>query len=169
MHSGCTAPYPDMTRLSELLRARGLRPDGIMAIRNSLHPDDVSADFRSIDDVISANALPMYDRMQDGPCIDHAASVLSFVALPLGQARLTGFRKFMLRRQGNVPGDIVYDYGAAHLLHSFIARAAVPCFYDTTEETGLDDLIGHLVLLWPQPLTRNILQATDAELTIVAS
>jgi hypothetical protein len=154
--------------LSELLAARGLPPAGMIAIRNSLHPDDVSADFRDIDDVIHANALPMYDRMQDGPRIGHATLVLSFMALPDGQAKLTGFRKFMLRRQGNVPGDIVYDYDAAHLLHSFIARAAVPCFYDAVEEDGLEDLIGQLVLQWPEPLARNILDASDAGLMVVA-
>jgi hypothetical protein len=156
-----------VTRLSELLAARGLHPARIVAIRNSLHPDDVSADFRNIDDVIHADALPMYDRMQDGPRIDHATLVLSFMALPDGQARLTGFRKFMLRRQGNVPGDIVYHYDAAHLLHSFIARAAVPCFYDAVEEDGLEDLIGQLVLQWPEPLARNILDAGDAGLVVV--
>ena len=111
----------------------------------------------------------MYDRMQDGPRIDHAASVLSFVALPDGQARLTGFRKFMLRRQGNVPGDIVYDYGAAHLLHSVHRPRSGALLLRYDRGNGLDDLIGHLVLQWPQPLTRKILQATDAELTIVAS
>ena len=156
-----------MTSLGALLRRRGLLPDDLIAIGNSLHPEDMSADFRDIDDVIGANALPMYDRMQDGPRLGHAASVLSFAALPFGQARLTGFRKFMLRRQGNEPGDIVYDYDAAHLLHSFIARAAAPCFYDATDQSGLDDLIGDLVLQWPQPLTRNILRATDAGLRVV--
>jgi hypothetical protein len=35
----------------------------MIAIRNGLHPDDVSADFRSIDGVIGANALPMHDRI----------------------------------------------------------------------------------------------------------
>ena len=63
-----------MKSLSQLLAARGLQPAGMVAIRNCLHPDDSCADFRSIDDVISANALPMYDRMQDGPHIDHNAS-----------------------------------------------------------------------------------------------
>src|SRR3954447_15449671 len=156
-----------MTSLGDLLRRRGLPVDDLIAIRNSLHPEDVSADFRDIDDVIGANALSMYDRMQDGPRIGHAASVLSFAAMPDGRARLTGFRKFMLRRQGNVPGDIVYDYDAAHLLHSFIARAEAPCFYDAIDESGLDDLIGHLVLQWPQPLARNILQAGDPGLRVI--
>jgi hypothetical protein len=156
-----------MMLLGELLAARGLQPEGIVAIRNTLHPEDISADFQDIEDVIRANALPMYDRMQDGPRIPHDSLVLSFAALPHGRARLTGFRRFTLRRQGNVPGDIVYDYDAAHLLHSFIARAAEPCFYDTVDESGLEDLIGQLVLQWPEPLARNILQAGDAGLMVV--
>src|SRR3954453_3280263 len=146
-----------MRLLSELLAARGLQPAGIVAIRNELHPEDVCADFQNIDDVIGAGALPMYDRMQDGPRIEHDRLVLSFAALAGGRARLTGFRRFMLRRQGNVPGDIVYDYDAAHLLHSFIARAEAPCFYDAVDESGVEDLIGRLVLQWPGPLARNIL------------
>jgi hypothetical protein len=154
--------------LSELLSARSYDPAGMIAIRNTLHPDDVSVDFRSIADVISANALPMYDRMQDGPQIAHQALVLSFAAMDDGQARLTSLRTFLLRRQGNVPGDIVYDYDAAHLLHSFIARAAAPCFYDAIEQAGLDDLFGRLVVQWPEPLARNILAANDEALVIVA-
>jgi hypothetical protein len=156
-----------MTRLSDLLAARGLSPAGIVAIRNTLHPEDVSADFKDIDDVIRAGALPMYDRMQDGPRIPHDALVLSLAALPEGQARLTGFRRFKLRRQGNVPGDIVYDYDAAHLLHSFIARAAMPCFYDAVDESGVEDLTGRLVLQWPASLARDILQASDAALVVI--
>jgi hypothetical protein len=150
-----------MTLLSELLVARGLQPVGIVVIRNTLHPEDISADFGSIEDVIAANALPMYDRMQDGPRIAHGALVMSFAALPEGRARLTGFRRFKLRRQGNVPGDIVYDYDAAHLLHSFIARAEAPCFYDAVDEEGVEDLIGRLVVQWPEAGC-DILQADSA-------
>lgn len=156
-----------MPALAELLRARGLVADRIMAIRNTLHPDDVCADFRDMDDVRRANALPMFDRMQDGPRIDDGARVLSFVALDDGRARLTGFRKFMLRHRGNVPGDIVYDYEAAHLLHCFIARAAVPTFYDAIDQDGVDDLIGRLVVQWPEPLAGNIMRANDAGLVVV--
>jgi hypothetical protein len=158
-----------MTSFGELLAARGLQPAGIIAIRNTLHPDDVSADFRDIDDVIAANALPMYDRMQDGPRIAHGALVMSFAALPEGRARLTGFRKFMLRRQGNVPGDIVYDYDAAHLLHSFIARAAAPCFYDAEDEEGVEDLVGRLAVRWPEAKGQDVLRADDAGLTVVSA
>jgi hypothetical protein len=153
--------------LGDLLTARGLDADNIVAIRNTLHPEDVSGDFRSLADVIAANALPMLDRMQDGPRIAHGALVLSFAALDDARARLTGFRRFLMRREGIVPTDIVYDYDAAHLLHAFIARAQTPVFYDAFDEDGLDDLIGKLVVQWPLPLARDIVEASDAGLAIV--
>src|SRR5690349_10103830 len=124
-------PSKTVTRtLAKLLAVRGLDAENVVAIRNTLHPDDVSNDFRTLDDVIAANALPMLDRMQDGPRIAHGALVLSFAALDDRHARLTGFRRFLMRREGIVPTDIVYDYDAAHLLHAFIARAQTPVFYD---------------------------------------
>jgi hypothetical protein len=153
--------------LSELLRARGFEPTAMIAIRNTLHPEDMSTDFRSLADVIDANVLTMYDRMQDGPRIASNALVLSFAATENGQSRLTGLRTFLLRRQGIVPGDIVYDYDAAHLLHSFIARAETPCFYDAIDQTGLDDLLGRLIVQWKQPLSDNILAASDDALQII--
>lgn len=155
--------------LGELLRARGFDPAAMTAIRNTLHPDDISTDFRDLADVIAANVLTMYDRMQDGPKIANDTLVLSFAATENGQAKLTGLRTFLLRRQGIVPGDIVYDYDAAHLLHAFIARADKPCFYDAIERTGLDDLLGKLIVQWRQPLSDNILSAGDDALTVVAS
>jgi len=69
-----------------------------------------------------------------------------------------------MRRQGIVPTDIVYDYDAAHLLHAFIARAETPVFYDAFDEDGLSDLIGNLVVQWPQPVTRDVIGADDAGL-----
>lgn len=155
--------------LGNLLTARGLDADNIVAIRNTLHPEDVSGDFRSLADVIAANALPMLDRMQEGPRIAHGALVLSFAALDGGRARLTGFRRFLMRREGIVPTDIVYDYDAAHLLHAFIARAQTPVFYDAFDEDTLDDLIGTLVVQWPLPLARDIVTANDAGLVIVTN
>jgi hypothetical protein len=68
-----------------------------------------------------------------------------------------------------VPGDIVYDYEAAHLLHSFIARAATPVFYDAIDEDGLDDLIGQLIVTWPEPITQHIRDAGDPMLEVVAA
>lgn len=154
--------------LADLLIARGFDAANIVAIRNTLHADDMSSDFRTLADVIAANALPMLDRMQDGPRIAHAALVLSFAALDDGRARLTGFRRFLMRREGIVPTDIVYDYDAAHLLHAFIARAHAPVFYDAFDEDGLSDLIGTLVVQWPQPLARDIVEASNPGLMIVA-
>ncbi|MBX9822079.1 hypothetical protein [Afipia birgiae] len=161
-----TAAGPERT-LADLLAARGLEAANIVAIRNTLHADDISNDFRTLADVIDANALPMLDRMQDGPRIAHEALVLSFAALDDGHARLTGFRRFLMRREGIVPTDIVYDYDAAHLLHAFIARAHAPVFYDAFDEDGLSDLIGQLVVQWPQPVEQNIIAADDPGLLIV--
>ncbi len=152
--------------LAELLHARGFDAGNIVAVRSTLHPSDMSNDFRNMDDVIAANALPMLDRMQDGPCIAHEALVLSFAALDEGRAKLTGFRRFLMRRQGIVPSDIVYDYDAAHLLHAFIARAHAPVFYDAFDETGLEDLIGQLVVQWPLPVERHIVEARHLALVV---
>ena len=154
--------------LRDLLRERGLDPARLIVLRNDLHPDDISSDFASIADVHEAGVLSMYDRMQDGVRIADGTDVLSFVATGAGCGRLTAFRRFALRSRGNVPGDIVYDYDGAHLLHSFIARAAQPVFYDTTELPGLDDLFGHLMVRWPEPLTDNIRPAS-APIVVVAS
>ncbi len=145
--------------LADLLRRRGLDPAAIVAIRNDLHPGSVSSDFRTIADLERANVLHILDRMQDGPRIAHDSRVLSFMALPEGKARLTAFRRFSMRRPGIAPGDIVYDYDAAHLLHSFISHAANPVFYDVADEGGVDDLIGHLVVQWPEPLSEDIREA----------
>lgn len=155
-----------MKTLGDLLRARGVDPAGMVAIRNTLHPDDDSQDFRDINDVCQAGALPMYDRMQDGPRIVDGSDVLSFIATENGGARLTAFRRFTLRATGNVPGDIVYDYDGAHLLHSFIARAVTPTFYDAFELDALDDLIGNLLVQWPEPMSDDIRSANDSCLVV---
>jgi len=147
--------------LADLLRSRGLKPDDIIAIRNDLHPSYISAEFRTIADLESAKVLHMLDRMQDGPRIPHDSRVLSFMALPDGQAKLTAFRRFSMRRPGIAPGDIIYDYDAAHLLHSFISHAVNPVFYDVIDEPGLDDMIGSLVVQWPKPLSQDIRTASD--------
>ena len=156
-----------MTTLGDLLHARGLTTRGAIAIRNTLHPDDASSDFCTIDDVQRAAALATYDRMQDGPRFGDGAEVLSFIAIENGGARLTAFRRFTRRERGNVPGDIVYDYDAAPLLHAFIARAAQPTFYDTRDLDALDDLVGKLVVRWPEPLHEHIRAANDASILVV--
>ena len=152
--------------LGELLRARHLLTPTTLAIRNTLHPDDVSEDFPDTESIVKAGVIGMYDRMQDGAAIADGSRVLSFVALDGGRARLTAFRDFKLRAKGNVPGDIVYDYDAAHLLHAFIARAATPMFYDAFDVEGMDDLIGTLVVQWPEPLATQVSHADDAGLLI---
>jgi hypothetical protein len=156
-----------MMRLRDGLAMRGLDPACVMAIRNVLHPDDMSQDFRSIADVRDAGVLPMYDRMQDGPRIKDDTDVLSFVAMDGRRAMLTGFRRFRLRPAGNVPGDIVYDYDGAHLLHSFIVRAAQPTFYDAHDRDGLADLVNVLVIVWPQAV-QDIVCADDPRLVIAS-
>ena len=78
-----------------------------------------------------------------------------------------GFRRFTARRKGLVPADIVYYYDAAHLLHSFIARARCPIFCDAVEQDGLQDLYGRLVVHWPKPHMRSIRPANDSAITVV--
>jgi hypothetical protein len=155
--------------LGELLQARGLLTPNTIAIRNTLHPEDVSDDFPDTKAIVDAGVIGMYDRMQDSAVIADGSRVLSFVALDNGRAKLTAFRTFRLRAGGNVPGDIVYDYDAAHLLHAFIARAATPMFYDAIEIDGLDDLIGALIVQWPEPLAMNVRIADDAGLVMIAT
>jgi hypothetical protein len=155
--------------LGELLQARGLLTPNTIAIRNTLHPEDVSDDFPDTKAIVDAGVIGMYDRMQDSAVIADGSRVLSFVALDNGGAKLTAFRTFKLRAGGNVPGDIVYDYDAAHLLHAFIARAATPMFYDAIEIDGLDDLIGALIVQWPEPLAMNVRIADDAGLVMIAT
>lgn len=154
--------------LAAVLRSRGIAPEGVVAVRNALAPGLVSDDFAEIADLERAGVLHLYDRMQDGPRIAHGARVLSFLALPAGQARLTAFRRFLMRRPGIVPGDIVYNHDAAHLLHGFIAHAHEPVFYDVEDEDGLNEMIGVLTVQWPEPLTNDILPADDARITRLA-
>jgi len=154
--------------LADLLRCRGLEPRKIFATYNDLHPLDICSDFRDIEDVVNANAHHLLDRMHDGPCIPDGAVVLSFVAHGNRKARLTAFRRFMMRRPGIVPGDIVYDYDAAHLLHAFIARTEHPHFYDVLDETGLDDMIGTLTVEWPDRDAATVLGADDRHILVSA-
>lgn len=153
--------------LAALLRRRGIAPQSVTAIRNALAPALVCDDFVEIADLERTGILHLYDRMQDGARIAHGARVMSFVALPTGQARLTGFRRFLMRRPGIVPADIVYDHDAAHLLHGFIGHAREPVFYDVEDDDGLADLIGSLTVQWPKPLTQDILPAADGRMAVL--
>jgi hypothetical protein len=156
------SPDRPMPSLACLLRGRGLHEHGVRAIRHTLHAEDRSDDFPSLGHVVRHNLLPVYERMQDGRRLGHDNALLSFVAEPDGYARLVGYRRVFARRRGIVPGDIVYDYEAAPLLHSFISRARCPVFYDTIDLTGLDDLFGNLVIRWPAPPRYKVLRV-DAD------
>lgn len=136
------------------------------AIRNTLHPADRSEEIGSLAALLQQGLLPVYERMQDGRRLGHGELVLSFAAEPGGRARLLGCRRMLARRPGIVPGDIVYDYDAAPLLHAFIARARRPVFYDAVDQPGLDDLFGRLVVRWPRPVMHHIRPAADPALVV---
>ena len=138
--------------LAELLRQRGLESQTPLAYRNSLDPRDIGDGRRTIADLAATGHDLAYARMQDSRRFGQEADVLCFTAEPNGLARLRGFRRFVARRPGIVPGDIVYDYDIADLLHDFAARAKRPFFYDSFELDGLDDAFGNLVIRWPAPL-----------------
>jgi hypothetical protein len=153
--------------LADVLQARGVDAPSVQAFRLTLHPQDRSTDFRVHADLSREGVVTSYDRMQDGARFGAEARVLTFLAEAKNTARLIGFRRFVARRPGSVPIDLVYDYAAAHLLHAFIARARQPVFYDTFDEAGLDDLFGRLVIAWPQPRVRSKIMAGDRRLTII--
>lgn len=153
--------------LAELLLARGFDPDAIVAHRNTLDPRDASDAFRSIDDLARTKHDLVYERMQNGRVFGEEARVLSFRGEAGGRGRLAGLRRLVARRPGIAPGDIVYDYDVAHLLHDFIARASHPTFYDAFDMEGLDDLFGQLVVKWPRPLIRKRVKASDPALLVL--
>lgn len=151
---------------ASLLVARGVDQRAI-AYRVSLNPRDRDQDFRTTRDLVETKALFAYARMQDGMRFGAEAQVLIFAAEPALTARFFGYFTFRARRQGIAPGDIVYDYEVAHLLHSFIARARKPVFYDAFEQDGMDDLVGTLTIQWPKPALRSILPAMTAGITLI--
>ncbi len=155
--------------LASLLAARGLDPAGILAHRNTLDPRDASIDAPSLEALAKTDHDLVYERMQNGPVFGGEAKVLSFRGEPGGRARFAGFRRLLARRPGIAPGDIVYDYDIAHLLHDFIGRAKHPTFYDAFALEGLDDLVGKLVVQWPKPYMRKRLRAGDIRLAVVES
>ena len=158
-------PTSFIKTLGDLLRDRGLLTAATVAVNTTLHAEDVSEDFPDTASMVRAGVIGTYDRMQDGIVIRDGSAVLSFAPMGGGLARLTAFRTFKLRARGNVPGDIVYDYDAAHLLHAFIARATTPTFYDAFEIDGLDDLIGTLIVRWPS--AENVVGADDEGLVVL--
>lgn len=153
--------------LASLLSARGVAAGDVLAHRNTLDPRDRSADLQSIADLAPTGHDLVYERMQNGRVFGARALVLSFRGEAGGRARLAGYRRLIARRPGVAPGDIVYDYDVAHLLHDFIARAKHPIFYDAFEIEGLEDLVGKLVVRWPWPFMRRRLRADDPGLLVL--
>lgn len=153
--------------LASLLAARGLDPAGVIAHRNTLDPRDVSADAPSLAALAKTGHDLVYERMQNGRAFGPEARVLSFRGEAGGRARLAGFRRLVARRPGVAPGDIVYDYDVAHLLHDFISRAKHPTFYDAFDLDGLGDLVGRLVVQWPRPCMRKRLSADDPRIRVL--
>ena len=153
--------------LASLLAARSLDPVGIIAHRNTLDPRDVSADAPSLAALAKTGHDLVYERMQNGRAFGAEALVLSFRGEADGTARLAGFRRLVARRPGVAPGDIVYDYDVAHLLHDFISRAKHPTFYDAFDLDGFADLDGRLVVQWPRPYMRKRLSADDPRIRVL--
>lgn len=154
--------------LAALLAARRLDPAGVIAHRNTLDPRDASVDAPSLEALAKTGHDLVYERMQNGRAFGAEARVLSFRGEAGGRGRLAGFRRLVARRPGIAPGDVVYDYDVAHLLHDFISRAKHPTFYDAFDLEGLDDLVGKLVVQWPRPYMRKQLGAGDPRLVVLS-
>ena len=60
----------------------------------------------------------------------------------------------------------MYHPDAAPLPHNFISRVRWLVFYDAHNEEGLDDLIGRLVVRWPQAV-RNMRRYDEPSLVVV--
>jgi hypothetical protein len=137
------------------------------AVRLTLDRRDRTPDLQTLADVLDAGQLPVYGRMQEGRRLGHNNALLSFVGEPKGCARLIGFAQVFARRRGVAPGDIIYDYDAAPLLHNFISRSRVPTFYDFSDLPGLEDLVGRLVVRWPRPHAVGVRKAFDPGLIVI--
>jgi hypothetical protein len=79
-----------------------------------------------------------------------------------------GFRRYLARRPGIAPGDLVYDYDVHDLFHAFIARSRRPVFYDALDLPGLDDLVDRLTVDWPPPAMIALRPAAHPALRIAA-
>jgi hypothetical protein len=153
--------------LAALLAERQLVSPRMRAVRHTLDRRDRTSDLQTIGDIVKAGQLLVYGRMQEGRKLGHDNALLSFVGEPEGRARLVGFAQVFARRRGVAPGDIIYDYDAAPLLHNFISRSRVPTFYDFFDLPGLEDLVGRLVVQWPRPHAVNVRKALDPGLVVI--
>lgn len=155
--------------LGALLVARGLtKNEPLFALRTTLDPRDISDGHHTTADLIETGHERAYARMQEGFRLGSGRAILCFVGEAGGRARFTGFRRFLARRPGVAPGDLVYDYDIADLFHQFIARARRPVFYDALDLPGLDDLVGHLTVVWPKPAMVRLRPADHPDMQIVA-
>lgn len=152
--------------LAQWLGAAGACIDGLLVHRITLHPGDRSDDFPDLDAVERVGAIETYARMQNGRRFGAEAAVILGRARPGGLIELIGGRQLRARPRGIAPGDIVYDYDAAALLHGFISRARYPVFYDCFPLEDFPDVRG-LLLYWPKPAFRATLPACHAGLRLV--
>lgn len=138
--------------LREAIAARGLlEAERALCLRTTLDLRDRTDDHRTTADLFTRGHERVYARMQEGLALGSGRAVLCFIGEAGGTARFTGLRRFMARRPGVVPGDIVYDYDVADLFHQFVSRSRRPVFYDAIDLPGLDDCVGRLVVDWPRP------------------
>lgn len=156
--------------LVDLLAARpGLPTEPLFALRTTLDPRDATDDHRATADLGRLGHERVYARMQEGIRLGSGRAILCFLGEPGGRARFTGFRRFFARRPGVVPGDIVYDYDVADLFHQFVSRSRRPVFYDAIDVSGLDDLVGRLVVDWPRPAMIRLRPAIHPRLIVAAA
>ena len=155
--------------LATLLAARGIGADEpVRALRITLDPRDRCPEHPSLAALVAHGHDRAYSRMQEGLRLGSGRPILAFVAEPGGRARFRGFRRYLARRPGVAPGDLVYDYDVHDLFHAFIARSRRPVFYDALDLPGLDDLVDRLVVGWPRPAMVALRPADHPGLTIAA-
>lgn len=155
--------------LAALLAARGIgRDETVWALRITLDRRDRCPEHPSLAALVAHGHDRAYSRMQEGLRLGSGRAILAFVAEAGGRARFRGFRRYLARRPGVAPGDLVYDYDVHDLFHGFIARSRRPVFYDALDLPGLDDLADRLVVDWPRPAMVALRRADHPGLTVAA-
>ena len=138
--------------LAAFLAARGLGDaEPLWALRLTLDPRDRCPEHPSLAALVAQGHDRAYSRMSEGLRLGSGRAILVFAAEPGGRSRFRGFRRYLPRRPGIAPGDIVYDYDVHDLFHAFVARSRRPVFYDALDLPGLDDQTDRLVVDWPRP------------------
>ena len=166
MSAAATADFVG-SPLSALLANRGLGQDEpLWALRITLDRRDRCREHPDLTALVAAGHDRAYSRMQEGMRLGSGRAILAFAAEPGGRARFRGFRRYLARRPGVAPGDLVYDYDVHDLFHAFIARSRKPVFYDALDLAGLDDLADRLVVDWPRPAMIGLRPADHPGLTV---